>query len=252
MHVDQRRQRLVGLAQRGRALAHPLAALAHLRNPAFHPGQVVGGLETALAQAPHHRRAPDARAVVVPDRGQFGQQLAQALRRAVRIVRRGDGVGVGAVRVVRLRGRRARGRDGPRGLFMHGLGLEQHVRGHEATRLGDVAQQLLARLDLARFQELGQHDENGRRAGVAAPRQIAEPALARNSQTGLVQQVGHHRNEFLGRVMAQEMVNLVRSTQPSRTSLAYSWMPMSNRCGSSRISWRSDSAPSASASVQDG
>lgn len=124
-----------------------------------------------------HRKRPCAEknGTFRDDGGQLAQQRLQPLRRMGRVVRRRDEIGLAGRRGGRhgARARRLRGLVGP-------FGLQQHVGGHEAARFGDIAEDLFARLHGTRLQELRQHDENGSRAGVAAPRQVAEPALARD------------------------------------------------------------------------
>ncbi|MPM71676.1 hypothetical protein SDC9_118646 [bioreactor metagenome] len=56
------------------------------------------------------------------------------------------------------------------------------------------------------MQKLRQHDEDGGRTRVAAPCQIAPPALARNAELGLVQQLVDNRDEALRRVVAEKVV----------------------------------------------
>jgi hypothetical protein len=146
----------------------------------------------------------------VPDRSQFGEQHAQAGRGGLGVVRRRDDLIVGRGPLFALHGAGHRRRHGSSlGIFC----FEQHVGRHEAARLRHVAEDLLAGLERTRAQEFGQHHQDRGRPCIAAPRQVAPPALACDHQAGFVHQVLDHRNEFFRRVVAQEMVD-ARGIEP--------------------------------------
>ncbi|MNY49457.1 hypothetical protein D3C86_1848810 [compost metagenome] len=95
MQVDQRGQRRVVARERGRAFAHPQAAFAHLGNPLAHPAHIVLRVQLARAYALQQRRAPDIRAVFLPDACQLGQQRREVFGCRGGIVRRRDGAHIG-------------------------------------------------------------------------------------------------------------------------------------------------------------
>ena len=137
------------------------------------------------------RRAPGARSIVVPDRGELGQERAQL--RSAGTAQEGAAAATSSFAASCI--------------ALHDL--EHHERHREAAGLRHEAQDALPGLQLALAQEVGQHDEDRRRAGIAARREVAVPAFARNRQAGARHQVFDHAGELLRRVVAQEVVDLL-------------------------------------------
>src|SRR4051812_38866017 len=95
---------------------------------------------------------------------------------------------------------------------MHRRHVDETAR--EAAALGHIAEQVLSIAHLAAAQQLVEHDVDRRRAGVAGPAEVGEPAFLRNRQAGLRERAHHLRTEIVRRHVRQQPVHVVHREVP--------------------------------------
>src|SRR6185436_15336901 len=85
---------------------------------------------------------------------------------------------------------------------------EMDEAAREPAALRHEAEQALPVRDVAAAQQFVEHDVDRRRAGVAGPGEVGEPAVLRDRQADALQRRGDLRAEELGRHVRQEPVDV--------------------------------------------